>query len=435
MGLFTSKAEKEAMERCRQRKEENEQLKQRVSELEKLISPDYQLIEDLKNKISQSKLELADLIDKTSKQSEELQTIEKEFETRKADLIQLDDEILLQDFGLYHPMYEFSNSDTYKEELARVRERQKDMIRNKTAATCGTNWTVNGSTAKGAKMTADNIKQIIRTFNIECESAIDHVKFNNIDSMKDKIYKSYTSLNKLNESNNISISLDYYKLKDEELHLAVEWAIKKQDEKEELRRVREEQREEAKAARELEERRREIEKEQTHYSNALKKIEAQLQNASAEAAEALEEKRKDIEAEIEDLDKALKDVDYREANIKAGYVYIISNIGSFGDGVFKIGMTRRLDPMERIVELGDASVPFNFDVHALIFCEDAPSLEAALHRAFDSDKLNKINTRREFFKVSLADIKRVVKENYDKTVDFVEIPPAEQYRQSLLLKS
>ena len=131
-----------------------------------------------------------------------------------------------------------------------------------------------------------------------------------------------------------------------------------------------------------------------------------------------------------DLDKAKQEVDYREANQKAGYVYIISNIGAFGENVYKIGMTRRLEPMDRIDELGDASVPFDFDVHALIFSDDAPALEAALHKAFDTRKVNMINQRREFFRVSLDEIEAVVKKNYDKTVEFIRIPPAEQFRMT-----
>ena len=130
----------------------------------------------------------------------------------------------------------------------------------------------------------------------------------------------------------------------------------------------------------------------------------------------------------------MQQIDYREANQKAGYVYIISNVGAFGEGVYKIGMTRRLEPMDRIDELGDASVPFDFDVHALIFSDNAPGLEAALHKAFEDRKLNMVNTRREFFRVSLEEIKTVVKKNFDQTVDFVDVPLAEQYRQSELMR-
>ena len=144
-------------------------------------------------------------------------------------------------------------------------------------------------------------------------------------------------------------------------------------------------------------------------------------------------KKEELEAQIADTQKAIENVDYREANKRAGYVYVISNIGAFGEDIYKIGMTRRLDPMDRVNELGDASVPFNFDVHALIFTEDAPGLETALHNAFEDRKVNKINPRREFFHVTLDEIKKVVRENFDKTVEWVDVPEAEQYRQSALL--
>lgn len=145
-------------------------------------------------------------------------------------------------------------------------------------------------------------------------------------------------------------------------------------------------------------------------------------------------KKTALEDQLNEISKALSDIDYREANQKAGYVYIISNIGAFGPNVYKIGMTRRLDPQDRIDELGDASVPFNFDVHAMIFSDDAPALEAALHKAFEDRKLNMVNTRREFFDVSLDEIKSVIRKNFDKTVEFIDVPDAEQYRISLKMR-
>ena len=217
-------------------------------------------------------------------------------------------------------------------------------------------------------------------------------------------------------------------------YLSHEYQLKKQEEKERLKLLREEERERAKVEREINEARKKIEKEQAHYGNALKGILKQLETASDAEREALEEKRMELQEHLGLLGKSMEQIDYRAANQRAGYVYIISNIGAFGENVYKIGMTRRLEPMDRIDELGDASVPFDFDVHALIFSDDAPALEAALHRAFDDRKLNMINTRREFFSVSLDEIKKVVKENYDKTVEFVDYPSAEQYRESLLLR-
>lgn len=417
-----------------------------ANEIERLQSaliqfqaPEYQDIIFLQNKVEDLKNDLSlltaqcnsaqELLIKAKKETEE------EIQKRKHQIIELDDKILLQEFGLYEPTYEFTTSTEYKDRLEKIRNKQKEMIKDKTAVRYFDNWTVDGSKAKGRKMTNDNIKQILRTFNLECENAIDHVKFNNAESMGKRIEKSFTSLNRLNETNRVSITAQYKNLKMQELDLAIGYQMKKQEEKEEQKRIREELREQAKLEKELQEARKNIEKEQKHYQTALSKLNKQIETEQDEQIkQELLNKQKELEGKLSELDQAMKDVDYRAANQKAGYVYIISNIGSFGENIYKIGMTRRLDPMERVYELGDASVPFNFDVHAMIFTEDAPALENALHKAFEDKKVNMINTRREFFNVTLEEIEEVVKNNFDKTVEFVEIPEAEQYRQSIKIK-
>lgn len=361
---------------------------------------------------------------------EEVKQISNEVEEKKKNVVELDETILLQEFGMYSPIYDFANSEQYKDRLDAIRTEQKNMILYNTAATCTTVWTVNGSEAQGRAMTNQNIKQILRCFNDECDMLISKVKFNNILAYIDKIYKSSEALNRMNTKNAVRLSPDYVKLKVDELQLAYEYSQKKQEEKEEQKRIREQMREEARLQKEIEEARKDIEKEQKHYTNALMKVNKQLADCSETEKDILLEKKIEIEKHLSDLDIAIKDIDYREANKKAGYVYIISNIGSFGENVYKIGMTRRLDPMERVDELGDASVPFKFDVHAMIFSDDAPALETALHHAFEKKKVNMINGRREFFNVTLEEIEQVVKENYDKTVEFVKIPQAEQYRES-----
>ena len=361
----------------------------------------------------------------------EIEKLSEEIQNKKGKIVELDETILLQEFGMYSPIYDFANSEMYKDRLNAIRTEQKNMILYKTAATCSTNWTLNGSEAQGRVMTNQNIKQILRCFNDECDMLISKVKFNNIIAYIDKIYKSSDALNMMNSKNAVRLSPDYVKLKIDELQLAYEYAQKKQAEKEEQKRIREQMREEARLLKEMEEARKDIEKEQKHYTNALLKLNKQLESCDEIEKEVLLEKKQEIESHLTKLDVAIKDIDYREANKKAGYVYIISNIGSFGEGVYKIGMTRRLDPMERVDELGDASVPFKFDVHAMIFSDDAPKLESALHRAFENKKVNMINSRREFFKVSLDEIEEVVKNNYDKTVEFERTPQAEQYRESI----
>ena len=363
-----------------------------------------------------------------------LSELDRQIREKERVVMELDDVLLLYEFGLYKPVYEFAASEQYKEKLYEIRKCQKDMILSGNAAISKISWLVDNSRVKGDSLIKQNIKQLIRCFNIECDSIISKVKFNNFQLCCDKISRSFDSLNRLNSKNAIALSSDFLELKLQELHLVYEYAEKKQEEKEEQRKVREQLKEEAKLQKEIEERREEISKEKNHYENALNKLISQMEFADEIKMEYLEMRKIDLEKHISELQESLNEIDYREANKRAGYVYIISNIGSFGENIYKIGMTRRLDPMDRINELGDASVPFKFDVHALIFSENAPQLEAALHKAFENKKVNMINSRREFFNVTLDDIEKVVKENYDKTVDFVYVAEAQQYRESLKLR-
>ncbi len=363
---------------------------------------------------------------------EELKNIK---QSLQMDIIELDDKILFQNFGVYQPQYNFATLDEYKEKLDDIRNQQKEMIKSHTAAICNTAWKVQGSEKAGKKMIAENIQQALRNFNIECDLCISKVKFSNYDNSKERIFRAFELQNKLNATNDIHIVDEYYKLKIKELDLAYEYQKKKQEEKEELRRKREELREAEKVAREIEEKRKELEKEQEHYQNYLKKINEQIEvEQSEERKQYLISKREELDNNVHDVHLALEDLDYREANQRAGYVYIISNIGAFGENIFKIGMTRRLEPEERIAELSGASVPFKFDIHAMIFSDDAPKLEAALHNHFADKKVNLVNGRKEFFNVTLEEIKKVVRDNHDKTVDFVNVPDAEQYRESLMLR-
>lgn len=311
---------------------------------------------------------------------------------------------------------------------------QKAMIKDGSAVSGSADWQVNGSAVRGRKMIKDMQKLLLRAFNSECDEIINKVKYNNYDSSVKKMERSFNTIAKLGVTMAISITSDYYDLKIQELQLALEYQTQKQHEKEEKAELRAQQREEARLQKELKEQRKNIDKERKHYEQALSNINHQISTASDDNIEDLNQKKEEIIQSLSEIDTKIKDIDYREANQKAGYVYVISNIGSFGEGIYKIGMTRRLNPQDRVDELGDASVPFKFDVHAMIFSEDAPALEAALHRAFEDRKLNLVNQRREFFRVSLDEIKDVVKNNFDKTVEFVDVPDADQYRISLKLR-
>ncbi len=431
----------------KQYKAELENLQQEHEALKALMTPEMQEIVTIKKEIEKLQEEKS-LIQKSiddleltvknknnniSSLNTQISSLEETITLKKQEIVSLDEEILVQEFGLYSPKFDFSNALGYKEKLSENRAKQKVLIKNKTAVTGNTDWTVNGNATKGKKMVTDTQKLLLRAFNSECDELVSKVKYTNFDASLNKIQKSASTISKLGTIMNIAITPQYLSLKEDELHLAFEYQCKKQQEKEEAKAARAEQREQAKIQKELEEQRHKIEKEQTHYQTAYEKLIAQLSKRPDDAD--LQKKKEDLEKQLSDIDMALTDIDYRQANMRAGYVYIVSNIGSFGENVYKIGMTRRLDPQERIDELGGASVPFKFDVHAMIFSDDAPALEAALHRAFEDKKVNIVNQRREFFNVTLDEIKDVVKKNFDKTVEFIDIPDAEQYRVSIKMRN
>lgn len=433
MGLFGPSKNEKLLQ------EANARLVQENTRLSELLLPEHKEIDALNSKINNLKETLFSLDRNINENKNIIDTLNKtiselnqEIKEKKNQLSVFDVDIDAQEYGLYKPTFEFANSDLYKDRLKELRDKQKECIKNDSAAFGSTNWTVDGSQAKGRAMVKDNKKLLLRAFNVECDDIVSKVKVSNLDKSIERINKISEQISKLGKTMSISIAPGYIRLKIEEVKLALDFQQKKQEEKELQKELRAQEREEAKVLKEIEEERKRLIKEQSHYQNALKSLLAQIEKNGE--TEDLLEKKAQLENQINDTSTAIENVDYREANRKAGYVYIISNIGAFGENVYKIGMTRRLDPHERVDELGDASVPFNFDIHALIFTEDAPKLEAALHNAFESKKLNKINSRREFFAVSLEEIKNEVRKNFDKTVEWVDIPEAEQYRQSLLLK-
>ena len=418
---------------------ENKRLFDDNCNMTKMLTPEMRdvqtahiMLRNLENERQKLQRQLTDIKNDISIQTGRYDDLKRQINQKRTEIIDLDDEILVQEFGLYRPHYDFANSLDYKEKLAEIRSKQKTMIKEKRAVSGDTAWQVNGSASQGKKMVSDTQKLLLRAFNTECDEVIGKVKYTNFDASLNRIYKSAEAISKLGIIMNIAINKPYLDLKVQELRLAFEYRQKKQEEKEAQKATRAEMREAARLQKEIEAQRKKIEKEQTHYQTAYEKILKQLEAVPNDAD--LLQKKSELETQLQDIDKAMKDIDYREANQRAGYVYVISNIGAFGENVYKIGMTRRLDPQDRIDELGDASVPFNFDVHAMIFSDDAPALEAALHKAFESRKLNMVNTRREFFNVTLDEIKDVVKKNFDKTVEFIDVPDAEQYRISQKMK-
>lgn len=341
-----------------------------------------------------------------------------------------DEEIELAELGFYKPHYDFDTSEKYKEEIALVKSKQKEMISSKTAIFCNTEWTVEGSKAKGRTMTNRGIRLTARAFNNECDSAISNVSWNNAARMEQRLEKAFDSINKLNESSAINISPEYLELKIEELRLTHEYKEKKQQEKEEQAEIRRQMREETKLEQEMEK----ALKEEERYQKLLDKAKVEAEKTTGPKLEKLQEKITALGEELEEAHAKSERAKSMAQQTKSGHVYVISNMGSFGENIYKIGMTRRLEPLDRVKELGDASVPFIFDIHAIIYSGDAPALENALHKAFDFKRLNLVNNRKEFFNVSLDDIEREVK-ILSPDVEFVETAEAREYRESKAIRA
>jgi hypothetical protein len=337
-----------------------------------------------------------------------------------------DERLSFAEMGVYEPHFDFTDSEGYKDAIRKIRDRQKAMVSAKTAVLCNTSWSVNGSQAKGEVMTNRNIRLSLRAFNNECEAAVANVRWNNANAMLKRISAAKDQIDKLNQSNNIVITEDYVQLRLEELRLTHEHREKLKAEKEERAEAARVAREEQRLLRDLEE----AQERETHYENQLEKAKAEASTLVGVQLDAYLSKIQMLEAELTAARAKAERAKAMAEQTRSGYVYVISNIGSFGDGVIKIGLTRRLDPLDRVRELGDASVPFVFDTHAIIYSEDAPALERALHMQFDEVRINAQNYRKEFFRVSLDEVEAAILRLAPSAPFFKDIE-AQEYRETL----
>ena len=346
-------------------------------------------------------------------------------DNRKRELAQLDmhlsDAVVMVDNGLTNYVHPAESSLELSARLSEVRSQIKEMIRGKVAIRAREGFTFNNSASQGRKFVADMSKMMLRAYNAEVENCVLTVKAGNGEAARKRLERTRDQVERLGSLINLRIDGRYHALRLEELDLSLRYQNAKKAEKEAEREEKVRLREERKAQQELAQRRAKLDKEREHYQHVLQSLVDQGRTGEAD----------EIRSQLEGLDKEIEKVDFRAANIRAGYVYVISNIGAFGDRMVKIGMTRRLDPMDRVRELGDASVPFGFDVHALFFSDDAVTVEADLHRRFADKRVNRVNTRREFFHASPAEVRDVLSEVAGNLLEFTEEPEAEQYRLSL----
>lgn len=334
--------------------------------------------------------------------------------------VDLDDERVLQEVGIYRYHHPLENAAEYKERLSTLSEQIKDMAKAGDAVLASDMFTYNNSLAKGRKMTAEFSKLMLRAYNAEADNCVRSLRAGNVVTAKRRLEASVAAIARLGSMMEMHINPDYHGLRFQELELTADYLMKVQVEKEEAREERERLREERKAEQELAAERERLEKQRSHYLNALEVVQ------SSDDAAAIAE----LSKKLEEIGEAIERNDFRVANIRAGYVYVISNRGAFGPGMVKIGLTRRLEPMDRVRELGDASVPFPFDVHALFFADDAVTVESELHRAFAASRVNHVNLRREFFFATPGEVRTVLMEKVGNLLEFAEEPEATQYLQS-----
>lgn len=404
----------------------------------------YKDIVDIDSEVSKRKAHLETLGSKLS----ELEKVYKEknsalnqdylqhkaiYENLRKEVSLLEENLENISYGLYKPHYDYKTSEEFKQKLEQIIDSQKQAIKNEIATYCPVKWEVGGSKAEGAKMTKHYSKLMLRAFNGECDAAIAKVRWNNIGNMEARIEKAYEAINKLGATHQSSVTKEYFDFKIQELRLEFELQEKLYQEKEEQRKIREQMREEEKAQREIEKARKEAEEEEERNEKALQKARAEIEKAKGIELERLTETIKMLEENLQKAHELKERAISRAQLTKSGHVYIISNIGSFGDTVYKIGMTRRLEPMDRIDELGDASVPFDFDVHGLIYSENAPELENILQKKLESKRLNLVNRRAEFFNTTIDELEAIVDE-LNLSIQLTKMAEAREYRETLSLK-
>ena len=376
----------------------NNKLKLQLTQLQSTISSQQAIIDRLTTELTLNRQNLADKESQLSKFStEQLTELESQIKLKQDELLNISEQlesaqnsVQLQSLSFFN--LEF-NSQHYKDELKANRLKQKDMLLSKAYFAISDKWYVNGNSKSGDKLCSFLINICINSFNQLSDSCMKSVNVANYQSLYNKLTRAYKNYNDNMTKFNIGLNSAYLELKLEELKLNRNIDIKLVEEKEELAREKEILREQLRVDKELE-------REREKLCVALVKLKAEQDNGS------------DVQAQIDEIEDKLGDNDKLLKNSRAGFVYIISN-ASLGRNIFKIGVTRQPDWNTRLDQLNNASVPFLFKPNCILFSDDAFALESLLHQEFSQYRVNKINMRKEYFKLPLSEIERVIKEKYD----------------------
>jgi hypothetical protein len=393
-----------------------------TSEIEKLNSQIIELSKFGGMNAVQIEQEILQLKNTKAETEKELGTVRQELSNLKASLIETEEIAMLQDVGIYQYSTVLESSVLYAEKIKEIEtEIKKRNLADGGAIEAANEWIVNGSASEGRKVIKEFSKLMLRAYNGEVDDALRTLKPYKMQAAIDRVDKVEKSIEKLGKTMSITINDAYHQLRISEIKLTADYLEKKEDEKEKQKEEKLRLKEEEKAQKEFEREKEKLNKELMHHQSILAKA-----NESGDTKVVEVENQK-----IAEIQSGINGVEERSANIRTGYVYVISNIGSFGEEIMKIGLTRRLDPEERIQELSDASVPFKFDIHALIFHTDAVSLEKQLHQELEKLRVNKVNLRKEFFRVTPTIVKELLtKLSTENILTFNEKAEAPEWRIS-----
>ena len=402
---------KKYKEQIKQLETINQQLNNKISEQSIQLAIEKSARSELTKKIIELQekyrdgLELDKIKDKINAKKDELNNIEikivdtkTELESIQKELVQSQNKHDIQTMGLYSPLIPKYSTEEYKQKIVEVRRKRGTMLNKKEYYTTKGQWTYNGNAVQGSKLLNFFTKQSITAFNLAVDSCIDRVTISNINDIKDRVTKMFNNINTELNKHEVSFNYDYLQLVLKELDYKHDLELRKQKDKEDREYQKMIIKEQEAAEKELNKQHDQLLKEREKYIGQLKK-------------------GQDVQDKIDEIDQAIENNEYKKEHTLAGYVYIISN-PSLGKDVYKIGVTRRTNWEQRVDELSSASVPFRFSPNCILFSENAFALETSLHREFDRYRVNKVNKHKEYFKLPLEDIEKVVKERYDENAEF-----------------
>lgn len=391
------------------------------NEVAELRAENSRLREQLDRTGSLDLVELQRRRDQLTKQIADKQTL---LHSLNAQVIHTSDEKILQEIGIYEYQHPLSNSVSYRDDLRRLQSEIRRWARpGGGAIEAASSWHVNGDLDAGVRMIREYSKLMLRAYNAEADNLVRGLKPYKLPTALKRLDQIAFAIEKMGKTMQLRVASDYHRLRYRELEITAAHLEQVAQQKQLEREERDRQREERKTQQEMARERTRIDREERKYRSALAEFEHTGMTGTPDAD--------DVRDKLRELDDRRQRVDYQASNTAAGHVYVISNIGAFGENMIHIGFTRRFEAEERIRDLSNTAVPFPFDVHLALYDNNAADIEAELHRRLADRRVNRVNHRREFFYATPAEVRALVEEvAKGKALEFTELAEAEDYRRS-----